>query len=204
MRIAALGGLIAAVGAAACGAGAPSPTLAERMAEQCTTIAGCEQLLAELTAERNECLVGRRPVNCEEREKSFVIVRQHLRQRREEALARAHSEAIIEGAEEREASKDALSQEHAELAAKPLVTAIADAPAPPDTEAAWNALDPKRCALQGDEDACYAIFRFLSTTGESPHRAEATAALEAGRKLIEERQKQPASSPSTGPTPKHE
>jgi hypothetical protein len=158
---------------------------AETMGRECLTAERCHALLDVVTAARKECEVGRRPANCEEREAQYRVVKAQLALVEAHERAYAESLAIDAGESARDAETRALETQHKELSTE---TAKRES-----LTAAWTALDPKACALGGDEDACYALVRFLAMADDGPHHAEAREALSAGQRLIAEKKANPAS-----------
>jgi len=179
MRFSAVvGGL--AIFVSACCTAKSNPKFAAKMGEACLTIEGCRELMAELDVEQKRCEVGPRPTNCIERQAQYDVVRRQVTLLDAHARKLGEAEASAAGQAERDAEAEALEAEHASFSAEGQAKA--------DVEVAWTKVDPKRCALGGEEDACYDLVRFIALTGDGPHGAEARAALEAGQRLIAERQ----------------
>jgi len=175
---AAVGGLT--IFLSACCSAQSNPEFAGRMGEACLTIEGCRALMAELDAEQKKCDLGPRPTNCNERHAQYDVVRRQVTLLDAQARAQGEAKASATRQKERETEAAALKTEHAAFSA--------DGQAKADVEAAWSRMDPKRCALRGDEVACYELVGFIAMAGEGPHTAEARAALEAGQRVITQRE----------------
>jgi len=169
---------------------ADDPAFPELVDAHCQTREGCQQLLGRLAAKRDFCFQEYgtsedRPVDCDWNDIYWWALKDHvelldLRARKPEPCAQndsargRESRGLARGRQEPEPARPEWQrQQEATI----------------HVEQIWAEIDPKKCAIEGDEAACYQLVRFIAL-GESPHRAEAQAALAAGQRVIDERRKQ--------------
>jgi hypothetical protein len=156
------------------------PAFPDRVEESCRTRQGCHQLLQKLTQKRDYCFrtygSADRPPDCDDNDLYWWALKDHIEltelqaQRRQQACT-TQLAAIAEERKKLEQERRRWHDER-ERAAR--------------SDKQWRDLDPRKCALEGDEAECYHLVRFIAL-GPSPHLDEAKAALAAGQKLIDQR-----------------
>jgi hypothetical protein len=173
--------VVAALGATSCrhddGEG---PAFPDRVDQDCRTRQGCHQLMQKLTQKRDQCFrtygSEDRPKDCDDNDLHWWALKDHielteLRAQRQVQSCANQAHAIAQERQKLEKQRQKWHDDR-ERAAR--------------IDKQWRDLDPRKCALEGDEAACYQLVRFIAL-GPNPHLDEAKAALAAGQKIIEQR-----------------
>jgi hypothetical protein len=156
------------------------PAFPVRVDQACRTRQGCQQLLHKLAQKRDYCFRAYgpedRPRDCDDNDLYWWALKDHieltdLRAQRANQACEHQAQAIAAERDKLERQRKRWHDER-ERAAR--------------IDKQWRDLDPRKCALEGDDAACYQLVRFIAL-GPSPHLDEAKAALAAGQKLIEQR-----------------
>lgn len=154
----------------------------KRVEASCRTRQGCQQLLQKLTQKRDYCFqeygTDARPADCDANDLHWWALKDHielveLRAQRHAGACQAQAQQIAQERQKLEQQRQQWHQER-EHAAR--------------IDKQWRDLNPRKCALEGDEDTCYQLVRFIAL-GPNPHLDEAKAALASGQKVIEDRKK---------------
>jgi hypothetical protein len=169
------------------------PSFPERVEQDCRTREGCQQLLARLGGKRDFCYreygtSPERPIDCDWNDLYWWALKDHIELT--ELRAQRQNAGGERADRQRQVEIRSLSRERQQLdQARQDWQAERDKAAQVDRT--WREVDPRKCAIEGDEDACYRLVQFIAL-GDSPQAAEAKAALAAGQKVIAERKKRSA------------
>lgn len=169
------------------------PSFPQMVEQHCQTRNGCQQLFGRLSAKREYCYreygtAEDRPADCDWNDVYWWALKDHIELTDLQAQRAAPCPSANAGGRTTNPRLDAgvsrerqqLEKERAQWRKEREQAVVA--------EDEWHKLDPKRCALAGEEDACYQLVQFISL-GPNPHTEEAKTALASGQKIIEERKK---------------
>jgi hypothetical protein len=192
-RSTALGMLMVATARCWCGcrrASEEEPRFPERVEQECRTREGCQQLLWRLSEKRDFCYreygtSPERPKDCDDNDLYFWALKDHIELT--ELRAQRQNPGNERQDKQRQSEIRGLTRDKQQLdQARQQWQSEREKAAQIDRT--WRELDPRKCAIEGDEEACYRLVQFIAL-GDSPQLAEAKAALASGQKLIEERKK---------------
>jgi hypothetical protein len=166
------------------------PSFPTQVEQHCQTRPGCQQLFARLSAKREFCYreygTGEdRPVDCDWNDVYWWALKDHieltdLREHRAAPCPSAEPRQRITPARDVSRERQDLDRER-EAWRKEREQAVV-------AEDEWRKLEPKRCALGGEEEVCYQLVQYIAL-GANPHTEEAKTALAAGQRVIDERKK---------------
>jgi hypothetical protein len=165
------------------------PNFPKKVQQSCRTQAGCSALFRQLSAERNRCYDDYGPDygtgECKINELHWWALKDHielieLRRRHGQQACQQQQQEVQKERQQLRTEREQLAQVQQQWREERKRAAQIDTQ--------WREIDPKRCSLLGESEACYQLVRFISL-GDNPHLAEAKAALEAGQRLIAQRKK---------------
>ncbi len=165
------------------------PDFPKKVQQSCRTQAGCSALFQQLTAARNQCYDDYGPDygsdECNINELQWWALKDHielieLRRRQGQQACHQQQKKLQNERQQLQRERQQLEQVQQQWREERQRAARIDTQ--------WREIDPKRCSLLGESDACYQLVRFIAL-GDSPHLAEAKAALEAGQRIIARRKK---------------
>jgi len=166
------------------------PSFPERVEQDCKTREGCQVLLAKLGEKRDFCYreygtSPDRPKDCDRNDVYWWALKDHIELT--ELRAQRQNAGCQRDEKQRQAELRGVTRERQQLD-QARQQWQSDREKAAQVDRTWRELDPRKCAIEGDEDACYRLVQFIAL-GDSPQAAEAKAALAAGQKVIEERKK---------------
>ena len=179
-----------------------NPSFPDRVEQECRTGEGCQQLFVKLGEKRDFCYreygtSPERPIDCDWNDLYWWALKDHIELNELRAQRQSAGNERPDRPQQNELRS--LTRERQQLdQARQQWQAERDKAVQIDRT--WRELDPRKCAMEGDADACYRLVQFISL-GDSPQAAEAKAALAAGQKLIEERKKRGTPAPAASSRP---